>query len=445
MSDSKNVEKLIKRHFEDIEPESNTQTDDKIINACLRIIEDRKDRQHGASSENIWRTIMKNKIFRIAALIVIIAGVAFGVTNLLEHGTSPVYAIEQTVEANHSIRFLHVKYLDPKHSETEPKEIWLEYDEAGKVKNIRVHLPEWESPGEGSSVIVGENGKMTVYFEKKKLMQALENNEFSNRFLMMAREADPKLAVERFYELQKIKQVEMEITTPANKAEPIIVKATHLPNSPYAGWRWVLYVDQATDLVKSVDIYQLQNGDFKYEGRLEYFDYNIPINHEMFTIDTMKESKEFMAKVNEVNIDDATVDDIIRVLGQPLSYHGKGNKTLTQDDLPEQYAMQYPNYFWVYIYKGKLVEFQLGEDCATLGYVFRNKIGIGSSLGEVLEVTGQPIKTVEGQPNGWENGVLYKDINGKIGECYYERREQGVRIFFKDYKVTTLCLTRTTQ
>jgi hypothetical protein len=396
---------------------------------------------------NIWRIFMRNKIVRIAAAAVILVSVALGVTNILERGTSTAYAIEQTIEANHSIRFLHIKYFDPKHSETEPKEIWLEFDEGGQPKNIRAHMPEWESLGEGPSVVVWNQGKMQVWFKNKNLLETRENNEFSNRFLMMAREADPKLAVERFYELQQKKQVELEITKPANKAEPIIVKVTHLPNSPYAGWRWVLYVDQSTNLVNSVDIYRLQNGEFKYEGRLEYYDYNQPITPEMFTLDVSRESKEFIAKVNQVNINDATVGDIIRILGKPLSYRGigriNGNKTLSQDNLPDYYAMEYPNSFWVYINKGKLDEFLLGEDCASLGYIFRDKIRIGSSLDEVLDAVGQPVETVVGQPNKWENGVLYKDIDGHKGECYYQRPDQGVRIFFTDYKVTTLGLTRT--
>jgi hypothetical protein len=413
----------------------------QILDDAMKAHEQTKT-QSAFEQPNIWRTLMKNKLVRIAAITAIVAGIAFGVTNILERGATPAYAIEQTIEANHSIRFLHIKYFDPKHSETEPKEIWLEFDEGGQPKNIRVHMPEWESPGEGPSVVVWNQGKMTVWFKNKNLLETRENNEFSNRFLMMAREADPKLAVERFYELQQKKQVELEITKPANKAEPIIVKATHLPNSPYAGWRWVLYVDQATNLVNSVEIYRLQDGEFKYEGRLEYYDYNQPIAPEMFTIDTMKESKEFIAKVNQVNINDATVDDIIRILGQPLSYR-KGKETFTQDNLPERYGMVYPSYFWVFIHKGKVVEFNLGEDCASLGHIFRDRIGIGSSLEEVLDVVGQPVKTVEGQPNKWENGVLYKDIDGHKGECYYQRPDQGVRMFFTDYKVTTLGLTRT--
>lgn len=383
---------------------------------------------------------MKNKLVRIAAITAIVAGIAFGVTNILERGATPAYAIEQTIEANHSIRFLHIKYFNPKHSESEPIEIWLEYDEGGQPKNIRVHMPEWESPGEGPSVVVWNQGKMQVWFKNKNLLETRENNEFSNRFLMMAREADPKLAVERFYELQQKKQVELEITKPANKAEPIIVKATHLPNSPYAGWRWILHVDQATNLVNSVEIYRLDNGEFKYEGRLEYYDYNQPITPEMFTLDVSRESKEFIAKVNQININDATVEDIIRILGKPLSYHGNKMKTLSQNNLPEYYSMLYPSYFWVYIAQGKLVEFQLGEGCISLGYAFRDKIRIYSSLDEVLDVVGQPVKTVEGQPNGWENGVLYKDIDGHKGECYYQRPDQGVRMFFKDYKVVHISL-----
>ena len=151
-----------------------------------------------------------------------------------------------------------------------------------------------------------------------------------------------------------------------------------------------------------------------------------------------KDASDINAKVAQVDIDTATLDDVIRIFGEPTKYYW-GNKAFTKDDLPSIYITAYPYSFDVVMSSGKVSELRFeGPDA---GYVFKNKIKIGSSLEEVLDVIGQPAETIISQPCDYRDGILYKDINSKNGHCYYSRRDQGVRMFFGNYKVANLYLT----
>ena len=75
-------------------------------------------------------------------------------------------------------------------------------------------------------------------------------------------------------------------------------------------------------------------------------------------------------------------------------------------------------------------------------YVFRDELRCGSTLDEVFEVIGRPERTVEGESNMFEDGVLYKDIDGRKGHCYYARSDQDVRLWFLDYKIIAIYMTR---
>jgi len=144
------------------------------------------------------------------------------------------------------------------------------------------------------------------------------------------------------------------------------------------------------------------------------------------------------AKVAKLDIDTATLDDVIRIFGEPVRYFWSG-KTFTKDNLPSTYIVGYPNGFSVVMNGNSVSELRHeGHN----GYVFKEKIRIGSSLEEVLEVAGQPTETIEGEGNEFKDGVLYKDIDGRKGHCYYSRAEQNVRFFFGDYKLAAIYLTR---
>jgi serine protease AprX len=146
------------------------------------------------------------------------------------------------------------------------------------------------------------------------------------------------------------------------------------------------------------------------------------------------------AKVAKLDIDKATLDDVIRIFGEPTKYIW-GQGTFTKDNLPSVYIAAYPSGFGVVIKGGKIHELRFERIDA--GYVFKNKLRISSSLEEVLDVMGQPTETVVGEalPAVASDGVLYKDIDGRKGDCYYSRKDQNVRFFFGDYKVTALYVT----
>ncbi|MHC4755349.1 MAG: S8 family serine peptidase [Planctomycetota bacterium] len=149
--------------------------------------------------------------------------------------------------------------------------------------------------------------------------------------------------------------------------------------------------------------------------------------------------RNLTANVAKLDINTATKEDVIEIFGEPLSYNWN-KQTFKKENLPEIYLMRYPGDFLVFIAKHRVMELRFEKPGP---YRFRDTITVGSTLEEVLQVLGPPVKTVEGQEIGRENGVLYKDINGREGWCYYLRRDQGVRMFFGNYRVAAIYLTRT--
>jgi hypothetical protein len=146
-------------------------------------------------------------------------------------------------------------------------------------------------------------------------------------------------------------------------------------------------------------------------------------------------------KVSQLDINTANLDDVIRIFGEPEQYIW-GGKTFTKDNLPSTYLAAYQDNFYILISRGKISELRFEGPGS--GYVYRDKLKVGSSLDEVLKLVGQPKEIVEKQamPRIAQDGVLYKDINGRKGYCYYGRRDQGVRFFFLNYNVTALYVMR---
>ncbi|MHC4638454.1 MAG: choice-of-anchor Q domain-containing protein [Planctomycetota bacterium] len=146
-------------------------------------------------------------------------------------------------------------------------------------------------------------------------------------------------------------------------------------------------------------------------------------------------------KVAQLDFDTATLDDIIDIFGEPVAYLW-GDQTYTKDNLPNVYIARYPNEFGILMVNGHIDELRFESSAA--GYLFQGQIQVGSSLDDVLAVVGQPTETLVNQSWGNEDGVLYKDINGTVGYCYYRRSDQNVRFFFLNYAVSALYLTHST-
>ncbi|MHC4302119.1 MAG: hypothetical protein ACYS7Y_33060 [Planctomycetota bacterium] len=160
---------------------------------------------------------MKSPITKLAAAAVIIVGVALSLT-VWDKTTPTAYAFEQTIQASHSVRYLHIKDFKP--GEDEPKQFWLEFDGQGGLENVRAHMPEWESPSDGAKVVIWRDGKARVWFKKKNTLMTMNDDRFAGNLLAAVQLFDPKSAVQRFPELEKLGLAKVEIKVPADETEP---------------------------------------------------------------------------------------------------------------------------------------------------------------------------------------------------------------------------------
>ncbi len=234
----------------------------------------------------IRKIIMKSPITKLAAATVIILGVVLTVT-IWDKTTSTAYALEQTIQASHSVRYLHTK--DFKQGMEEPKEFWLKFDESRNVKSIRAHMPEWDSPSDGAKVTVWQEGTAKVWYKKKNSLITMKDTRFSGDLLKAVQLFDPKSALQNFCELEKHGLVKLEINEPPKKDEPITVTSTNSSEVKDLGYevdRTVIFIDQSTKLVTTIEHYLLaENGDYELLGWTEFSDYDRRIEPTMFTLD----------------------------------------------------------------------------------------------------------------------------------------------------------------
>ena len=141
------------------------------------------------------------------------------------------------------------------------------------------------------------------------------------------------------------------------------------------------------------------------------------------------------AKIVQLSKPGTSVEDVLRVLGEPETYTW-GDKTFKKNSLPETYILRYPKGTAVAVSGGYVTE--LRSDPPGPGFTWHGKLRLGSSLEEVLQTLGPPSEIVEGKPLKFAKNVLYKDIEGEKGRCYYSRPDQNIRLFFRNNKVSGL-------
>ena len=105
--------------------------DKRVHDGISEVLAESEKTESAVLQPNIWRTIMKSPITKLAAAAIIIVAIGLLINFW---GNSVAYALDQTIEANHTVRYLNVSYADAKH-ENDPKEFWIECDETGQIKN----------------------------------------------------------------------------------------------------------------------------------------------------------------------------------------------------------------------------------------------------------------------------------------------------------------------
>jgi hypothetical protein len=238
------------------------------------------------------KTMRSSTKLAAAAVIIIVCVLS---ATFLDKSVTPAYAIEQT--------YIHTKSFWPPHEE--PMEGWIEFDATGTGRNFRIQMPAWTDPWghDGDKIIVWKDNKAQIW-----LYGVAKDNEIADMVFKSTEQFDPKTALQSLQELESEGKIDLDIELPEDKASPIIVTATILEkvteDKPITNtergmtkltnmwkgsendiFKLVLFVDQATKLVTSIEFYEQRQGQDHCAYILEYYDYNQPIAAEMFVLE----------------------------------------------------------------------------------------------------------------------------------------------------------------
>jgi hypothetical protein len=279
MSPMENIEKRI----ENVKIAVDAEANEKVFGNILQAFKKSKANQSAATQPNLWRTIMKSKIAKLAAAAVMIVAIALSLT-FLDKSVTSAYAIEQTIEASRDLRFLYFEYFDS--GDEAIKECWIEFDPNGEARKARTNLhAHWQI------VHVWKEGKTQTWLKEKNTLRTYEDDGFTAKMLKLVRDCDPRTAVESLYERERKGDVKIEIEQPADKKSPIVIKGTFLPgkylldNPTLPSFRNVLYVDQTTKLVTGIEVYELKNGKYEYNGVWKCYKQDQPFEASIFDLE----------------------------------------------------------------------------------------------------------------------------------------------------------------
>jgi beta-lactamase regulating signal transducer with metallopeptidase domain len=155
------------------------------------------------------------------------------------------------------------------------------------------------------------------------------------------------------------------------------------------------------------------------------------------------------AKVAQLDINKATIDDVVRVFGEPRKYVWGSEETgateiIKKADLPSRqcYIADYGKGFRIFMRNGQIMELRFEGNRE---YSHKGRLRVGDSLDDALKAMGTPKETVTGAARSeifGKDNVLYRDIDGQKGFDYYLRKDKGLRVFFRHDNVRALYVIR---
>jgi len=273
MKSPKDIENRITQF--NVNPRSELRS--KVLNEALKIQRNRK--QKSTSDTYILKIIMKSKVTKIATAVVSILFVVL-LINFLDKSATPTYALEDTIKANNSLRYVHTKYFEGERDDV-AKECWLEFDESGRIKNLRINWSEWFV---GGGIVVWNENETKEWSPKTNTLTIFNDEIYTSRVHEMKESDDPKLIVEQLHDQDAKGLLKIEIDDSGKKENPIVVTVTYMPDSTKRGYRKVLFVDRSTHFTTKMELYVLKEGEYSYYGAIKYFDFNVPIDERLFNL-----------------------------------------------------------------------------------------------------------------------------------------------------------------
>jgi hypothetical protein len=271
----------IKKYFNNATINTNPQMDQTVLNKVLKAGE-KQINPKSASTPNVWRIIMTSKITRLTTAAVII--IAFAVLLQIPGGLlATAYALQDTIEAYNSIRWLHIYEFRTVTNKTRTRESWLACDEQGNMIKMRFQADNVGEPV-GPLTITGTSDSSQAWLPRHNL-RLLGYGDPGVWLGFDVSELDPKPLIEKLLEQQRRNEVIVDIDEPFWKSKPIVVTVTYPQWTLSENWKKVFYIDQTTKLVKKIEKFKKQDDRFQRIKSIEFCEYNKPIDEMMFTLD----------------------------------------------------------------------------------------------------------------------------------------------------------------
>jgi len=231
---------------------------------------------------------------------------------------SPAYAIEQTLEANKSVRSVHLKHDSPSVPTTQ--EVWMEFDPNGEPTRARIE----EGTGDTFRIMIfeGPTSLMKLYRPAKKQFIIMDMaDQFRGEMSRVREQFDPRLVVEDLNEKAKSKDFQAKIVEPTKPNQPITMTVT----GKVAGneVRYVLLIDPNTKLATRREDYLAKNGKLELYTRLDYLEYNKPLDETLFHLEpppgvTVEDMTQGKGMPQEKMTDEQAAAKVVRKFIQAL-------------------------------------------------------------------------------------------------------------------------------
>ena len=272
----------------------------------------------------LWRRIMKNPLTKISTAAVFVL-TTYLCLQIPQDLVAPAYALQDTIDAYRSIRTLHVKTFTSVYGQTWNSESWMECDEYGKPIRFRYQVDRLHtSGGLGPLILVNDGDGIDAWLPTLNLCFKRSGESVSGISLVRweISDADPKLVCEKLHERARNGEIVLDVNEPDQKSKPIVLTVTYPAESRSVDWKKVLYVDQATRLVKKEEVFEKRDGQYQHERTTEFFDYNEQIEPFMFSLE-------------------GELPETARMIDQSHTEFGLAQGNMTDEEIAEEVSLQF--------------------------------------------------------------------------------------------------------
>jgi hypothetical protein len=266
----------IEKRIADLKAKPSAQLDARVHRAIDEALAERKQKEPaGFLLPNTWRMIMKTPMTRWTAAGVAVAALVAGIL-IFDKAAPSAFGLDQVIAASKGVRFLHIKMHLVK--DQEPIEFWVASDESGHVAKIRNCQPVTE---DGAKLITWTPERTEVWFQTKHGFLTLHDDKLVKGIQDLLGQIQPQLATEKLKEDEKAGKVDLDIQQPADKELPIKIVVTGKKRTDF---KRIYLIDQKTDLISSIETYATRNGEEVLLSKVEFLEYNVPIDDKMFSL-----------------------------------------------------------------------------------------------------------------------------------------------------------------